>query len=226
MAREICIKIPDPPVDPLVLTVPGVGELAVIREFTLSAYSVCQDARAFIQSLQPVFAALGLPLCILGCVISITQVFTTDFPFVDPGAFPAIVENCACLATFTPFGFCSMLSGIVNGLLQLMQCIIGLLGDLVQLTAQAAALASDPRTIASGICLQDNADVLLKTIQDAFDPITLLFDAAEFLFLFVGVPFSAISGISGASIADTLVLVQAVVDVLDTASDAIDLVCP
>jgi hypothetical protein len=142
MARVVCLNIPQP-VAPLAMVIPGVGAMEVVREFTLDAYSSCMDARIFINSLQPLLGGLGLPLCVLSCVTSITQLFTTDFPFVNPSALTDMVKKCLCLTTFSPFGFCSMILGLTKAIYALLSCIIGLMSDVLALETQALALLTD-----------------------------------------------------------------------------------
>ena len=225
MARTICIGLPDPQPG-LALTVPGVGEISVIRQFSNDAFSICADASAFINGLQPIFAALGLPLCILGCITAVIGVFSTSFPYVDPSALPNIATQCACLATFTPFGFCSMLSGITAGLLSLMTCITGLLADIVLLEAQAGNMALSPSTASAGACLSSNCAKLLDNVQESFNPVSKLFDAIGFLFAFVGVGVGSLGELTGDTVDEVLDSAAAITATLNTVNSAINSVCP
>ena len=224
MARHVCISLPPPVAAPSVV-IPGAGEIKTIRSFFLEAYSPCDDARAFMQEMQPVFAALGMPLCILGCVLSITGVFKTSFPYIDPSALAKVATDCFCLSTFTPFGFCGMIRSIVDGVTALLACITGVLGDIVRMESQAAALLSNPKTQAAGQCLQANADRLRGTVVESFESVVALFQVTSFLFAFVGVPFTAIGSLSGSTTTAVLTSLVDVQTVIGTVSDAIHTVC-
>lgn len=225
MARTICINIPEP--QPLlVATVPGVGDVQSIRSFALGATNICEDARAFVQGLQPIMAGLGLPLCILGCVSAITDVFTDEFPYVDPTALPELVSACACLATFTPFGFCGLLRSVLAAINSLLVCITGLISDIVSLEAQVASLMANPETLLMGQCLGDNVGRMLASITESFEPVVLLMDSMEFLYDFVGVPFSPIPGLSGSDAGTVLATLSTIQVTISSILTVVNGVCP
>jgi len=225
MARVVCMKIPEPPTL-LNITIPVIGDLSGVTDVALKAYNACEDARAFIQSIQPALGAFSLPLCILGCVISITEVFTDDFPFVDPVALPAMIEACSCLVSWTPFSFCKTLKDLIIALLRLMRCILGLIGDIVALEARLAALANLDLDSTLLACLTDQQKALLNTVISSFGPFSKFFDSIEFLFTFVGVPFQSLGSIAGDNTAEVVQAINAVIKVLEEIFEAISLVCP
>jgi hypothetical protein len=227
-ARFACLAVP-PPFDPLALTVPGMGELKTIRDFALEGLNACNEARAFLQTLQPLLGALAMPLCILGCVSAIMDIFDPNgFPPVDPTAIPAAIDACGCLIDFTPFGFCSTIYGLLNAIILLLQCIIGLMADIIALEARIAAVLAGGGDLAEDIaeCLAGQADNLLGTITTAFGPVADLFNSTSFLFNFVGVPFQEIQELSGDTAADVVVVCQDILIVLEGIRDVVNSVCP
>jgi hypothetical protein len=225
MARVVCLNIPQP-VAPLAMVIPGVGAMEVVREFTLDAYSSCMDARIFINSLQPLLGGLGLPLCVLSCVTSITQLFTTDFPFVNPSALTDMVKKCLCLTTFSPFGFCSMILGLTKAIYALLSCIIGLMSDVLALETQALALLTDPTTAGQGRCIGANAATMRETLQQSFGPVSILMDSTAFLFEFVGVTPISLGSLDGGSTAEVIESARAVQLVLANLITTIGSICP
>jgi hypothetical protein len=224
-AREICLPLPvAPPVQGI--TVPGMGTVKALRSFTLEGYDVCSDARSMLNTLQPVFGALGIPLCILGCVTSITKVFSSDFPYINPAALGKVVTDCACLGTFTPFGFCGMLRSLVGALSMSMGCMVGLLGDVVAMEAQAGAMLADPATAFQGRCLEAQASTLRKNAVMALNPTILLFNSSVFLFTFVGVPVEPIGELAGEDAAQTLEALAVAQTAINAVATAITSVCP
>lgn len=223
--RSICLEIPVAPVMPTI-TIPGMGNVQAVREFTLEAYNVCSDARAVIQMLQPMLGALGMPLCILSCLTSVTQVFTTDFPYINPSKLMKIPQNCACLTSFTPFAFCGMVRGIINMVSSALTCMVDLFGDLVRMEAQAAALLAHPETFAQGQCLRGQVNVLNQNLLHQFNPIIQIHNAATFIFSFVGIPVDQIEEMSAGSTAEMLQKLSVVQQSIAFVATTINSVCP
>jgi hypothetical protein len=215
------MQIPNPLTPPLSITIPGVGEIQGVREFALAAYSACEDARAFIQSLMPVLSALGLPLCILGCVSSVIQIFAPgSVPPLDPSAIPNMIQQCQCLLTFTPAAFCTMLRQILALISAILQCMIGLIGDIILLVAQVAELATHPDAVskAMGACLAGNAANLQKTINAAWGPVAKMFNSLGFLFSFIGAAPQALGDVTGGplqALADVAAINTQILDILN-----------
>lgn len=226
-ARTICLEVPDVPPIPT-MTIPGIGSgiPMSIRNMIVGATGPCEDARAFIQSVQPVLFGLGLPLCILGCVTAINSVFTSDFPFVDPAALPDLTAKCACLVSFTPLGYCQMLRGILEGVVIVLNCIVGLLNDIVALEAQVAALLSDPATLFAGQCLGANVPTFLEGITTAFSPVTSLVDATTMLTDLIGIEPITIDSLTGGTAAAVLEEAALILDVLTDALAVLAGICP
>lgn len=223
--RVVCLDLP-PPQARLSITIPGVGSMSNIGNFALEAYDVCAEARHFLAGIQPVFGALGMPLCILSCVSSITELFTSDFPFIDPTAIARMAKKCVCLASFTPFGFCGMIRGLLAAIMSVLNCMVGLLGDILVIESQAIALMLDPVTAATAQCMQRQASVLRQTLGNSFGPVSELLDSTKFLFDFVGVDAPTISSVTGSNTAEMIQVVQQIMGVLQIALNALNVVCP
>lgn len=227
MGRTICVELPVPPSTPLGMTVPGIGRIEVIKQFSLEGYDVCADARSFLSTIQPLFSALGMPLCILGCLTSVVNVFGTDFPYIKPQALLKIPEKCACLTSFTPFGFCGLLRGVLIAIQQTLLCVTGMLGDLVKMESQIASLLSDPSTREMGVCLRKQADALRQNVQQQFGPVTTLFNASSFLFSFVGVSVPSLDvDLSGKGVGETLEVLSTIQQTIVTVVNAVEGICP
>jgi hypothetical protein len=225
VARSICLSLPIAPA-PTVITVPGMGNIQAVRRLTLEAYDVCGDARSLLTTLQPVFGALGMPLCILGCLTSVIAVFSSDFPYINPAKLAKIPENCGCLTSFTPFGFCGLIRSLVNGISTALICMVSLLADVVAMEAQAASMLLHPETASAGRCLQGQANVLRQNALTSFNPVIKLFNASTFLFTFVGIPVDQIDEASGENAAETLAVISSIQLTISVVAAAINSACP
>lgn len=225
MSRSFCLEFPVAPSTPSI-SIPGIGPVQAVRNFSLESYNVCSDARAMIQLMQPMLGAMGMPLCILGCLTSVTQVFSSDFPYINPAKLAKIPQNCACLTGFTPFAFCGMIRGVISIISSSLTCIVGMLGDLVRMEAQAASLLAHPETAFQGQCLHNQANVLNQNMLKQFNPVIQIHNAATFLFSFVGIPVSQIEEVSGSSSAETLQALAVVQQSIQTVATAINNICP
>lgn len=229
MARTVCVRLADPPQTNLSITVPGVGSMEALGEFALQGYNACMEARSFLQMINPVFAALGMPLCILGCLRSITAIFDVgSFPPLDVGAIPKMIQQCKCLVSFTPFGFCGMVLGLILAVIAILNCMIGLLGDLVLLTARVADLILQGPDYDDIVrCMTGNIDVLQKNVMRALGPISKMWDSTGFLFEFVGVPFQSLDDIGQATgLADAIASLTVVRNTLTGVADIARSICP
>lgn len=229
-ARRICVRLPDP--EPLLeVTLPPSGTIVKgIQDLAMEAYNACNAARDFLRSMGPFFFGLGLPLCILGCVAAIIAIFDPESPVgIDPSAIPKMIEDCACLTGFTPFGYCSVLEGLVRSIIMVLDCIIGLMGDIIRLESQIASLSTylDEASQFAAQCLAGNVKVLRELALQAMEPITDLFNSLEFLFKFIGIPFQALAALTGDSAAEVIDACEDLKDFLeDPILVAIDAVCP
>jgi hypothetical protein len=225
MARRICIEVLSAP-NPIGMTVPGMGTVQTQRPFQLGGYNSCADAHAFLAGLQPILAGLGMPLCLLSCLTSVIEVFSSDFPYVNPAALTKIPQKCFCLSSFTPFGFCGLLRGIVRGLVSVLHCFTGIIGDIIRMEAQAASLVSNPETAYAGQCLQGQSQTLLQNAKKDFAPVMQLFNASAFLFSFVGVTQSSVPSLGDGDAASTLAAITAMLKSMEMLMLSINAICP
>jgi hypothetical protein len=212
------------------LTVPGAGSFSAITDLSLSGYNACMEVRSFLGQLSPFFMALGMPLCVIGCVTSVLDIFDTEqFPPINVGAIPKMVEKCKCLASFTPFGFCGTISGLLNAVVEVLRCVRGLIGDIAVQGAQIAAMLADgdDNLAYQAECLAGVQAVQLKNLTRSLGPVAELWDSAAFLFEFVGIPFVSLSTITqGGDVASMLRVLDEVLEALTSVRNALTTICP
>ena len=228
MARQICIPLPDP-IDPLSFPMPGIGIVSIPRDFADDAANVCKQARGFIQSIQPVMVGLSPFLCILECLLAITKVFKPGgFVPIDPSAIPKIIQKCACLASFTPFGYCGTLRGVLAGLLSVLSCLTGLLSDIVVVQSRIAALLArgDAASLFAAECATGNQGRSLQNLVDSFQPVATLLESMGFLFEFVGVDSPSLENLAGSQVQDVLGVLLTIQEQLGAILDAVNSICP
>jgi hypothetical protein len=172
----------------------------------LGAYNPCAESHANVLGLQPIFVAMSLPLCIVGCLTKVIEALS------NPSEIPNVPAACACLSTFTPAAFCGMVKGMVQSVVVLLDCFLGMLGDLVAQQANAVSKLSSPNADirAAGQCLMDEVDQLSKGLSDAFGPVSVFFDSIGFLFTFIGMSPVSLGTINPGPIADMIADLQAV----------------
>lgn len=228
MARTVCVRLAEPPSTNLSITIPGAGTVEALGSFSLQGYNACMEARAFLGQINPIFAALGMPLCLLGCISSIMSIFDIgSFPPIDVGAIPRMIQQCKCLLSFTPIGFCGMITGLIRAVVAVLDCLLNLLGDLVQMSARIADLAASGASVVDIECLEAQVGTLQKSVMQGFGPVVKLWDSVGFLFEFVGIPFQSLSDIgSTGGLPEALAVVSDIKNVLNDISKVAASICP
>lgn len=196
MARDVCL-MPCPP-DEIIpkITIPFMGEgMFAQADFALTGgCDGCQIVSNFMIQLQPLLAAYGLPLCLLGCMTSfITLALALPDslgPPPDPSAIISavaqVVERCQCvvqLAMPPPVGpicaFLLMVRDIIVIIKMVSDCIIGLIRHLITLNLSASLLLGDPDTEKAGACLAAQVQRLCDALRGKMDPVTKLWQIIQ-----------------------------------------------
>lgn len=195
MARNICLKV-CAPTTKLVpqFQIPLMGSaMKAGGALTLAGgCNGCELIGNLLLQLNPLMGALGLPLCILGCLASVVKfaqaVPDSLGPPPDPTqlvqAISDVAVNCQCVVSFAlppPVGvicdFLKMVRDILNILEAFVTCITGLLNHLGTLNIKATLLLArpDPRLRNAGVCLTSQVQKLTDALNGKLEPLGTLF---------------------------------------------------
>lgn len=188
MPRNICIQ-PCPPTSSFSVSIPFMGSMTASAALTLQGgCSGCELVSNFMLQITPTLSALGVPLCILGCIASIIGALQAVPDIVGPppnpsGLITAIInveKKCACVLEFAlppPVGavceFLKMIQGILTAIDKAITCVIGLLTHLITLNAKAQILLLSPvpaQRIA-GNCLNKQVQAMMDDLNNKFGTI-------------------------------------------------------
>ena len=87
-------------------------------------------------------------------------------------------------------------------------------------------MAGKVALVDAATCLSGNAERLLATLVESFNPVAQLFNASGFLFLFVGAGFTPISGLTGSTTAEVAASITSLQSSLNSIRSTVSSVCP
>lgn len=201
MARTICIK-PCPPYQTLPqLQIPFMGT-AIKAQGDLSIKGGCDGCELignFLIQLNPLVSALGLPLCLLGCIGALVGFVTIVPDSLGPPPDPTVlvqkvvdvVKKCKCVVAMVlppPVGpicdFLKMVRDIINMFATIIDCLVGLVTHLASFSLKAAiCLASpNPAMKATGDCLVDQGQGMTDLLGSKLGPLGTLVNLLEPIF--------------------------------------------
>lgn len=249
MARVVCVTPPLTGVLPnIVIPFMGTGLTSQPAISYAGGTAGCDGISALLSQLSPMMGAMGMPICLMGClgaVIAFVNVVPDSLVPPNPGKLISAVENvakqCQCVVEIAlppPIGviceFLQMMSGILTLIDQTVDCAVGLITGIVTIQEKGTALLADALTAAAGHCAVTTAQGMMDLVNAKLGPLTTLTAAIEpILELLSAVPgassammpviagIEAISGNpSGTSPAATLSALNSFKTVLDTAAQA------
>lgn len=170
--------------------------------------SDCEAVGNLLLQLQPLFGALGIPLCLIKCGAAVVGMATalgdvvTGLPAPDVTAILTAIEkvvtNCSCvLELVDPTGVCSftrMVRDFLKLAISICECVLGLMSHLLVLNLKATALQLgvddsgkpyDVSIIESGKCLGNYTAVTQNNVLLKFEILSVIFALLEGVFTFI-----------------------------------------
>ena len=194
MARTICIKPCPPPIATAGVYVPFMGSMGADSTLNLDGgCTKCEEVTSLIAQLNPVFGALGVPLCLLKCLSGFMKILSDlsnnppDFAALATDAAAAIVD-CECVAQFAlppPAGsiceFLKSINGILDVIDQVVDCVVELVTEITVLDVKAAVYLGDlnPKFTTVGQCLMAQNQNLMDILNHKFGSIGSLLDIIQ-----------------------------------------------
>lgn len=211
MARTVCVN-PCPPSPALSVYLPFMGDMGAQANLSIEGGCAgCDVVGNLLIQLGPALGAMGIPMCILGCVGAVVSVvielgkaiplFTNIDDLAE--AIAAVPDKCACVVGFAlppPAGtVCEMVktvTGVLNVVNKALICVTGLLGDIINANVRISGLhvsaVAESRIAAA--CVSAQTQAMTNSLMSKFASVAALFALVKPIVDFIAVPLSAVPG--------------------------------